>query len=114
MLPVAPVAERAGTFVNWEGRERPFDAVLDVPAAMPDVRVLAALADELGTPLGFADAAAAKAELDELAAAGTATGPSRAGRTAAKPDRPGACDSTRLATWRLLIDDSRATTVSRT
>ena len=28
VLPVAPIAERAGTFVNWEGRVRPFERVL--------------------------------------------------------------------------------------
>ena len=32
VLPVAPVVEKAGTFVNWEGRLRPFDAVLDEPS----------------------------------------------------------------------------------
>ncbi len=48
VFPVAPPAEKAGTFVNWEGRERSFPVVLPVPAAMPDVRVLAALAEEIG------------------------------------------------------------------
>ena len=28
VFPVAPVTEKAGTFVNWEGRLRPFDAAL--------------------------------------------------------------------------------------
>ena len=28
VLPVSLIEERAGSFVNWEGRERRFDAVL--------------------------------------------------------------------------------------
>jgi NADH-quinone oxidoreductase subunit G len=101
VLPVVPPAEKSGTFVNWEGRERPFPVVLTVPAAMPDLRALAALADEIGTPLGFGTAAQAKAELDQLAGwdgdrAGVPT-------VAAVP----VDESAKLATWRLLIDDSR-------
>ena len=60
--------ERAGSFVNWEGRVRPFDAVIPQPNGMSDLRVLAALADGLGVDLGFRTAAQAQAELDELGA----------------------------------------------
>ena len=42
VFPVAPVTEKAGTFVNWEGRLRPFEPALP-PNATADVRVLAAL-----------------------------------------------------------------------
>src|SRR5699024_7372499 len=51
VLPIAPVAEKAGTFLTWEGRERPFDAALTRTDAMPDLRVLNALAAET-RPLG--------------------------------------------------------------
>ena len=47
VFPVAPVTDKAGTFVNWEGRPRPFDAVLGNPASLPDLRVLAGIAEEL-------------------------------------------------------------------
>ncbi len=47
VLPVAPVAEKAGTFVTWEGRRRPFEATLTSTGALTDGRVLHALADEL-------------------------------------------------------------------
>ncbi|WP_246486744.1 NADH-quinone oxidoreductase subunit G [Kribbella qitaiheensis] len=66
IFPVVPPAEKDGTFVNWEGRERPFPVVLKVPAAMPDVRALAALAQEMNATLGFSTPAGAKKELDEL------------------------------------------------
>ena len=53
VFPVAPVTDRSGTFVNWEGRVRPFGQVLHNPSSLPDLRVLAGIAEEMGTPLGF-------------------------------------------------------------
>jgi len=105
VFPVVPVTEKDGTFINWEGRERSFGVVLKVPTAMPDTRALAALADEMDTPLGFSTPAGAKKELDEL---GRWDG-ARAGEPTyqAAPGQ-GAFDSTRLASWRMLIDDSRS------
>ena len=41
VFPVAAVAEKAGTFVNWEGRPGTFGAALAVPAARTDLQVLA-------------------------------------------------------------------------
>ena len=61
VFPVAPVAEKAGTFLNWEGRVRPFEPAL-APSATADVRVLAALADELAIDLALRDAATVRAE----------------------------------------------------
>ena len=42
VFPVSLMQERVGTFVNWEGRRRPFDMVLEGPNDMSDLRVLAA------------------------------------------------------------------------
>ena len=53
VFPVAPVTDRAGTFVNWEGRVRQFGKVLHNPNSLPDLRVLAGIAEELGAPLGW-------------------------------------------------------------
>ena len=47
VFPVAPVVEKGGAFMNWEGRIRPFEAALQTNAT-PDRRVLQFLADELG------------------------------------------------------------------
>ena len=47
VFPVAPVTDKAGTFVTWEGRPRPFEVVLGKPASLPDLRVLAGIAEEL-------------------------------------------------------------------
>ena len=43
VLPVAPAAEKAGSFLDWEGRLRTFETVLQT-TAMTDGRVLDALA----------------------------------------------------------------------
>jgi NADH-quinone oxidoreductase subunit G len=106
VFPVSLMHERAGTFVNWEGRRRSFDVVIEQPNGMSDLRVLAALADGLGSDLGFRTAAEARAELDELGAwEGERTEPPDypAGETA-----EAAGSTVLLATWRMALDDSRA------
>jgi NADH-quinone oxidoreductase subunit G len=106
VLPVSVMHERAGTFVNWEGRRRSFGIVIEQPNGLSDLKVLAALADGLGTELGFRRAAEARAELDEL---GTWEG-DRTGAPdypAGEPDEP-AGSTVLLATWRMALDESRA------
>ena len=66
VLPVAAVAEKAGTFVNWEGRGGSFAAALQVPEVRTDLYVLGAIADQMDVHLGLPDAAAARAELAAL------------------------------------------------
>lgn len=56
VLPVAPVAEKAGTFINWEGRLRPFGQSLSSPA-MSDREVLDLLATEMERPISLASLA---------------------------------------------------------
>ncbi len=105
VLPVSLLEERSGHFLNWEGRHRPFPAVLPNGQTMTDLRALAALADGLGRPLGVRTAAEAAAELAEL---GPWTGdralPPDVG--VADPGVPGE-QTVVLATWRLALDDSR-------
>ncbi len=86
VFPIAPVAEKSGTYVNWEGRGRSFSAALP-PDATPDLRVLDTLADELGIDLGFPTVEAALAELSALGTwDGThAAAPTVAAAGAAKP-----------------------------
>ena len=50
VFPVAPVTDKSGTFVTWEGRPRPFEQVLGNPGSLPDLRVLSGIADELAGP----------------------------------------------------------------
>lgn len=126
VFPVAPVVDKAGTFLSWEGRARSFDVVLGSPQSLPDLRVLAGIAEELsalgqGRPLGFRSVTEARSRLFEMGmydAAGPAalapgdparpvlppqparrTGTSAPGATGA----PGVRVAT-LATWKQLLD----------
>jgi NADH-quinone oxidoreductase subunit G len=113
VFPVAAVAEKAGTFVNWEGRGGSFGPALRVPEVRTDLYVLGAIADQMDVHLGLPDPAAARAE---LAALGTWRGPRPAPPvvTGAWPGVPpthhikgsGVLD-VRLATWRQLLDSGR-------
>ncbi|MEU2064167.1 NADH-quinone oxidoreductase subunit G [Streptomyces sp. NPDC013455] len=71
VLPVAAVAEKAGTFLNWEGRVRFFEAALKPDQmtrrlAPADTRVLHMLADAMDVHLGLPDLRTARAEIDRL------------------------------------------------
>jgi NADH-quinone oxidoreductase subunit G len=102
VLPVAAVVEKAGTFLDWEGRARPFDAVLRTSGALTDGRVLHVLADEMDRPLGLPDVAAARAEIARLGARATApAAPSYDGQ----PTAATAPGQAVLATWHWLLDD---------
>jgi NADH-quinone oxidoreductase subunit G len=104
VFPIAPVTEKSGTFVNWEGRQRPFEAALP-PNATADVRVLAALADEVGIDIALPDAAAVRAELAKLGSwQGTPAAPPNVAST--QRAQPSAGQAV-LAGWRLLLDGGR-------
>jgi NADH-quinone oxidoreductase subunit G len=104
VFPIAPVVEKAGTFVNWEGRARPFDPSLPTNAS-PDLRVLSTLADELGVDLGLPNAVAAR---DELRGLGAWDGPRAAAPdvAAAAAPEPHAGQAV-LTGWRMLLDAGR-------
>jgi NADH-quinone oxidoreductase subunit G len=107
VFPVAAVAEKAGTFVNWEGRPGTFGPALAVPAVRSDLQVLASLADEMDVHLGLPDAAAARREISSLApaAGGSASSAAPAGRAAtAESAQHGQAV---LATWHNLLDRGR-------
>ncbi len=101
VLPVAPTVEKAGSFLNWEGRLRTFERVLTTNA-MSDARVLEALARELGVELGTGDAAAVRRELAALPAT-RATRPPAPTIPVGKPHAPAKGEAL-LATWHHLID----------
>ncbi|HWM73144.1 MAG TPA: NADH-quinone oxidoreductase subunit G, partial [Nocardioides sp.] len=108
VFPVAPVSDKAGTFVNWEGRPRSFDAVLSNPASLPDLRVLAGIAEELaalgqGSPLGFRTVAEARVAMSEMGPWDGAR-PSMGGFEA-RSARTSTTDSgVRLSTWKQMLD----------
>ena len=110
VLPVAAVAEKAGTFLNWEGRVRFFEAALKPEQmtrrlAPTDARVLQMLADAMDVHLGLPDLRTTRAEIDRLGAwdGPRATAPLQTG---VQLPRPAAGEAV-LAGHRLLLDHGR-------
>jgi NADH-quinone oxidoreductase subunit G len=108
VFPVALIEEHSGTFLNWEHRTGRVNRVVKaVVAPMTDLRVLAALADALGRPLGIRTAAEAMDELTEL---GTWDQPRREVELVARPVASAPAElpidqiPVKLATWRMLLD----------
>jgi NADH-quinone oxidoreductase subunit G len=105
VLPVATVAQKSGTFVNWEGRGRPFGTALRTSGVLSDLRVLNALAAEMDVHLGLPTPEQARTELAEL---GGHKGPRAAAPSVGAAPLPApAKGQALLATWRLLLDSGR-------
>jgi NADH-quinone oxidoreductase subunit G len=104
VFPVAPAVEKAGTFLDWEGRLRTFTAVLET-GAMPDARILDALALQIGVQIDCGEVAAIRRELGTLPVtkALKAVAPKVTPEPANKPKAGAAV----LATWHQLIDRAR-------
>ncbi|MDR1117691.1 MAG: molybdopterin-dependent oxidoreductase [Bifidobacteriaceae bacterium] len=104
VLPVAPPQEKAGTYINWEGRMRPFPQVL-TSTALSDAKVLQRIAQKLGSDASFADLAAAHRALAEPRDNGRETAAVAA--PAARPAAPELSEGEALlSTWRQLVDDA--------
>ena len=98
VLPVAAVAEKSGTFINWEGRARSFESAIDAPNLRSDVRILSMLADEMGTPINLPTVEAAAREMNSL-------GVWDGARVTFTPANAGSISGeTILSSWRLLLD----------
>ena len=103
VFPVAPAVEKAGSFVNWEGRQRRFEPALHT-TAIPDSRVLNFLADEAGVDLGVPTAETADADRARLGLwSGQRVAAPQMSPEPAHP-RPG---EVVLAGWRMLLDAGR-------
>ncbi|WP_250212691.1 NADH-quinone oxidoreductase subunit G [Acrocarpospora catenulata] len=105
VLPVAAVVEKAGTFVDWEGRGRSFEAALPVPGVMSDLRVISALADHMDVHLALPEVGAVRRELGALGSwkGSRALAPNVTGGSGKDPQAGQAV----LASWHLLLDDGR-------
>jgi NADH-quinone oxidoreductase subunit G len=103
VLPVAAAPEKAGTYLDWEGRARTFDTTLHGSGQLTDGRVLQGLADEMDVDLRLPTPEAARAELASL---GTVRRPAEgAGLDVPPPPGPslGPGEAV-LASWRQLLD----------
>ena len=104
VLPVAAHQEKAGTFVSWEGRVRPFEAAL-TSHAMSDHRVLDLLSGEMGEFLGVRSLEAARADMRAL---GPWTGYRPAAPQVKAVEVPSLdAGQAVLATWHHLLDSGR-------
>jgi NADH-quinone oxidoreductase subunit G len=103
VLPVAAVVEKSGSFLDWQGRARKFEAAVTDSLHRSDLRILSILADEIGRPinLGTVEKAA-----KELASLGDWSSDRKTSLSAAavKIKEPGE-DQAILTSWRLLLDN---------
>ena len=106
VLPIASALEKAGSYLDWEGRRREFGTTITatgVGATLPDCRVLDSLAIEMDVDLFTQTPAAAWAGLAAL-------GPYRGSRpefpqVPAAPVPALGAGKALLATWRRLLDN---------
>lgn len=102
VIPVAPTAEKGGTFVNWEGRLRPFGQAL-TSTTLPDRKVLGDLAAEMGVDLELPTLAAAVSQIAGLFAY---AGPRADAPTLKAPAPAAAADGKAvLASWNLMLGE---------
>ena len=100
VLPVATPHEKGGTFVNWEGRMRPFGQVL-TSTVQADRAVLRDLATAMGVDLGMESLEAVVKEIQQLRLWNGA----RAHVPHVPPSFiPAAAGQVRLASWKLMLD----------
>ncbi|NUT32247.1 MAG: NADH-quinone oxidoreductase subunit G [Hamadaea sp.] len=113
VFPIATVSEKAGSFVDWEGRLRPFEQVFEftttqggrqAAAMMADARVLDALAGHLGVALGTGDVTAIRQELGSMPATSAPKPLAPTVAPAARP-LPDGAGSAILSTWHYLLDN---------
>ncbi len=109
VFPVAPTTQKAGAFINWEGRFRPFAPALHgstLQAAQSDHQVLDTLADEMGVYLGMTSVETAR---EEMSALGNWDGKRASGAPveAGEPPQPGKGEAV-LTGWRMMLDNGRA------
>jgi NADH-quinone oxidoreductase subunit G len=96
VFPVAVVTEKSGSFMNWEGRSKPFSAAFREALTLTDAGVLSMLASAMDVQLN-GDTRALRKEINSLK-------PWSGSRTELKPHAVSVSVGTTLATWRLLID----------
>jgi len=102
VLPVAAVVEKSGSFMDWQGSTRNFDAAVDQSLNRSDVRILSMLADEIGKPINLATVKSARNEFESI-------GNWDGSRSAMKlipghPSKSATGDEAVLNSWRNLLD----------
>jgi NADH-quinone oxidoreductase subunit G len=102
VLPVAAVTEKSGSFLNWEGRPRAFDAAVQDSLNRSDLRILSMIAEEMGTSINLGTVTAAIKEIASLGKWEGARVSMSKVSAAAQPTVSG--DQFILTSWRRLLD----------
>ena len=102
VLPVAAVTEKSGSFLNWEGRARSFDAAVAESLNRSDVRILSALADAMGESIMLGTVSATAREIAQLGKWDGARAPFTPVAAGSAPSASG--DQAILTSWRRLLD----------
>ena len=66
VFPVATVVEKSGSFMDWQGKVRKFEAAVEQSLNRSDVRILSMLADEIGKPINLPTVKAARNEFESI------------------------------------------------
>ena len=102
VLPVAAVTEKSGSFLNWEGRPRSFDAAVLDSLNRSDLRILSMIAQEMGTSVNLATVTAA---IKEISSIGKWDGARALMSKVASVSHPAVSgDQFILTSWRRLLD----------
>ena len=102
VLPVAAITEKAGSFLNWEGRPRSFDAAVGDSLNRSDLRILSMIAEEMGISLNLGTVSAAAREIASL---GKWDGARAVLTTVAVQTQPVLnSDQALITSWRRLLD----------
>jgi NADH-quinone oxidoreductase subunit G len=102
VLPVAAVTEKSGSFLNWEGRSRAFDAAVNDSFNRSDLRILSMIADEIGESIMLGTVTQAVREISTLGNWDGARAQFNPVTTAGARSVSG--DQVLLTSWRRLLD----------
>jgi NADH-quinone oxidoreductase subunit G len=102
VLPVAAITEKSGSFLNWEGRARSFDAAVSESLNRSDLRILSMIAQEMGISLNLGTVTAA---IKEIASIGKWDGARVSFNKVNASSQPAlSADQALITSWRRLLD----------
>jgi len=102
VFPVATVVEKSGSFMDWQGKVRKFEAAVEQSLNRSDVRILSMLADEIGKPINLPTVKAARNEFESI---GNWDGQLAAMKPAVELEvKSVKADEAILSSWRNLLD----------
>ena len=102
VLPVAAITEKSGSFLNWEGRARSFDAAVSDSLNRSDLRILSMISQEMGISLNLGTVTAA---IKEIASIGKWEGVRVSFNKVNASSQPALkADQALITSWRRLLD----------